>query len=105
MKIQPLFNTLLVEDVIHPDPTKHTSEELNQKLLVFCMNCPDPISAMDLVVECMTPMSAQELVDKALSYPPRHVADVPESVLPACHPFRYMTADWRPGDERFRSIP
>jgi hypothetical protein len=83
----------LVGNITHPKDTGWTSEEINQQLLVFCINCPDPAAAMDLMIECMTPMSAEELVDKALSYPPRDVASLPKSELPLTHPLRHMTLD------------
>src|SRR5205809_930263 len=80
----------LVVNVTHPEGTGFSSDEINQQLLHFCANCPDPLLAMDLVVECMTPMTAAELVDRALLCPRRDVSTVPISELAATHPLRSM---------------
>ena len=79
----------LVKIITHPSGSALSSEETNQQLLLFCVNCPDPVAAMDLMVECITPMSAEELVDKALACPPRDIADLPASELPLTHPLRH----------------
>jgi len=83
----------LVDNVMHPKGRGFTSEQINQQLLLFCINCPDPTAAMDLVVEDMTPMSPQELVDRALACPPREVQTVPESELALTHPLRHIRLD------------
>jgi hypothetical protein len=77
--------------VLRPKGKGFSSEEINQKLLLFCANCPDPVAAMRLVIECMTPKSAEELVDRALAMPQRHARDVPASELPLSHPLRQMS--------------
>jgi hypothetical protein len=41
-----------------------------------------------LIVECLDPMSDEELVERALAMPTRLMADVPDSELPAGHPLR-----------------
>ena len=80
-----------VQIVLRPKGRGFSSEEINQKLLLFCANCPDPVAAMRLVVECMTPMSAEEMVDRALAMPPRSVKEVPSTELPLSHPLRQMS--------------
>jgi len=71
--------------------TGATSEQINQALMRFCANCPDPVGAMDLVVSDLTPWgSDEELVDAALALPPRDVRDVPFSKLLPMHPLRNM---------------
>lgn len=42
-------------------------EALNQTLIDFCPGCPDPVRTPWLVVECLAPMSDEELVDRALT--------------------------------------
>jgi hypothetical protein len=70
--------------------TGATSEEVDQALLRFCANCPDPAGAMDLVVEDLTPRTDEELVDFALAMPVRDARDLPFSELLPSHPLRYM---------------
>ena len=79
-----------VENITHPKDRGFSSEEITRQLLVFCMSCPDPVAAMDLMVEDKTPMTAQELVDKALAYPVRDISKLSESELALTHPFRHM---------------
>jgi hypothetical protein len=83
----------VIENITRPAESGFTSEEINQQLLCFCANCPDPMAAMDLVVECMTPMTPEELVDRALQCPARDVAAVPFSGLVSTHPLRHMEVE------------
>lgn len=83
----------VIRRISYPRESGLSSEEANQQLLLFCINCPDPVAAMDLVVECTAPMTAEELVDRALACPHRNVADLPDSELPLTHPLRHMTLD------------
>lgn len=69
-----------------------THETLEKTLIDFCAGCPDPVRARWLVVECLEPMSDEELVDRALQAPTCSMADVPVSIIPADHPAR-ATAD------------
>ncbi|MET4674947.1 MULTISPECIES: hypothetical protein [unclassified Luteibacter] len=71
-------------------PKKHglTQGDLDQILINFCAKCPDPVRARWLVVECLDPMTDEELVDRILNMPILPMADVPTSVVPAEHPAR-----------------
>lgn len=80
----------LVNNLLHPQGRSLTSEQLNRQLLLFCINCPDPIAAMDIVIDTPPPVTAEELVGRALACPFRDIAGVPESELPATHPLRHM---------------
>ncbi len=83
----------LMEIVMRPKGKGFSSEEINKKLLIFCANCPDPVGAMKLFVEGMTPMTAEQLVDAALAMPQRNPKDLPASELPLGHPLREMNID------------
>jgi hypothetical protein len=74
-------------------PKKHGLNEaaLGQALINFCAVCPDPIRARWLVVECLDPMTDEELVRRALDMPVLSMADVPTSIVPAEHPARTTT--------------
>ena len=80
----------LVDNLLHPQGRGFTSEQLNQQLLLFCINCPDPIAAMDIVIDTPPPITATELVGRAFACPFREVASVPESEIPQTHPLRHM---------------
>ncbi len=80
----------LVDNLLHPQGRGFTSEQLNQQLLLFCINCPDPMAAMDIAIDTPPPVTAEELVERALARPFRDIASVPESELPATHPLRHM---------------
>jgi hypothetical protein len=72
------------------NPNGFTSEEINQKLLMFAVNCPDPAAAMELVIETPEPITAEELVSKALAFPPRDPRSLSESELHPDDPLRHM---------------
>jgi hypothetical protein len=80
----------LLDNVLNPKGRGFTSEQINQQLLLVCLNCPDPAAAMDIVLETPPPASAGQLVDRALACPARDVTSLPESELPLTHPLRHM---------------
>lgn len=63
---------------------------LDLALINFCAGCPDPVGARWLVVECLDPMTDEELVHRAFEMPARLMDDVPTSIVPAEHPARTM---------------
>lgn len=92
-----MSNTSNKEDLLEllkvmSQPKKHglTRDALDQALISFCAKCPDPVRARWLVVECLDPMTDEELVDRALDMPLRSMTDVPSSTIPANHPARTM---------------
>lgn len=81
----------LLDIIMHPEAYDFTEADGERVLLEFCAGCPDPVGAGWLVIDCLDPMSDEELVDRALAMSPRKLADVPASELPANHPIRLMT--------------
>ena len=73
-------------------PKKHglTQDMLDQTLISFCAKCPDPVRTRWLIVECLDPLSDEELVDRILGMPVVPIADVPTSIVPANHPARKL---------------
>lgn len=71
-------------------PKKHglTQQTLDQTLIDFCAGCPDPVKARWLIVECLDPITDDELVDRALDMPLRQMSEVPTSIVPVDHPAR-----------------
>ena len=78
-------------------PKRHGLDEatLGLALINFCAACPDPIRARWLVVECLDPMTDEELVRRALDMPVVPMADVPASIVPVEHPARTVTNQTR----------
>jgi len=79
-------------DLLHilMNPKVHglSNATYNTVLLDFCAGCPDPVKARWLIVECLDPLSDEELVDRALAMPLRLMKDVPTSEFPSRHPLR-----------------
>ena len=69
-------------------PRGLTQKEVDDALIDFIAECPDPVKARWLIVECLDPMTDEELVDRALSMPVRPMSDVPTSIIPTNHPAR-----------------
>ena len=80
----------LLDKIMRPGEYNLTEEEDDKILLQFCAGCPDPVGARTLIVDCLDPMTDEQLVDRALSMPLRRMIDVPTSVIPAGHPLRTM---------------
>ena len=74
-------------------PKGFTSQEIDQKLLLFAANCPDPAGAMDLIIETLGPITAEEIVDRSLALPARDPRSLSESELHPNHPLRGMSLD------------
>lgn len=82
----------LLDKIMQPKTYGLTEKEGSDILLAFCAGCPDPVKARWLVVECLDPMTDDELVERALAMPLRKMADIPTSELPDRHPLRTMAA-------------
>jgi hypothetical protein len=80
----------MVDNVINPDDKKATEAEASRQLYDICACCPDPLAAMDIVLESTEPLTATEMVDLALACPYRDIRYVPESEIPLENPLRHM---------------
>lgn len=79
----------LLDTLMHPKASGLTTEQRYDEVLnEFCAGCPDPVRARWLIVECVDPLTDQEMVDRALGMPFRSMADVPASEFPSWHPLR-----------------
>ena len=78
----------LLDKIMQPKAYGLSEKESDEVMLTFCAGCPDPVKARWLIVECLDPMSDEELVDRALAMPPRKMADIPFSEFPEGHPLR-----------------
>jgi hypothetical protein len=79
-----------LECVFEPAGKGLTSEQINEQLLLFCANCPDPVSAMDLVLEAPVDSTTEQVLDEALAMPPRSLATWSEAEVAKDHPLRRM---------------
>lgn len=80
----------LLDKLMNPESHDGSEKEGDNTLLAFCAGCPDPVKSRWLIVECLDPMTDEELIDRALAMPPRRMKDVPLSELPAAHPLRVL---------------
>ena len=81
---------LLLDKIMQPQTYGLTEKDSDKALLEFCAGCPDPVKARRLIVECLDPMTDEELVDLALDMPLRRMHDVPFSELPDGHALRLI---------------
>jgi len=80
----------LVGNILEPAGKSFTSEQINEQLDLVCINCPDPAGALDIIIETPPPVTAEELVARALALPLRDPNSLPESELHRNHPLRYL---------------
>jgi hypothetical protein len=79
----------LLDKIMHPT-VDGTEDEDVHALNEFCAGCPDPVGARWLLVECIEPMTDEEVVARALAMPFRCMADISFSELPKGHALREM---------------
>jgi hypothetical protein len=80
----------IAENILNPAASGLSEDELGEQLYSLCLNCPDPVGAMNwIVTEAMPPQTAKSLVDRALAQPRRDPKTLSESELPLNHPFRF----------------
>ena len=64
------------------------SDAIDTLLVQFCLNCPDPVGAMDVVLEAPRDMSDREVLEQALALPARPVESFSPRELAIDHPLR-----------------
>ena len=79
----------LVDCLFHPAGTGLTADDIDKQLLIFCLNCPDPGAAMDLVLEAAQGITAAWVVDQALAMTPRSVETWSDAEISMDHPLRH----------------
>ena len=78
----------LLEKLMNLKNYEISEKESGDTLIDFCGGCPDPVNARWLIVECLEPMTDEEIVDRALAMPPRRMTEVPFSIVPIGHQSR-----------------
>jgi hypothetical protein len=61
----------LLDSIKPPRLDSLSEEEFESVINTFCASCPDPVKARWLLLDCLEPLSDEELVDRALAMPPR----------------------------------
>jgi hypothetical protein len=83
----------ILENMSHSAEKGFSSEDIDRQLIAFCLNCPDPAAAMDLVIDAPRGTTSAEIVDEALAMPRRAVETWSESELAKDHPLRRWTLE------------
>jgi hypothetical protein len=81
--------------VFSPKGSGLTSSQIDEMLLEFCLNCPDPVAAMNTVLEAPQAATVEEVLSAALALPARSPATYGESELSADHPLRHWRVQLR----------
>lgn len=76
--------------VFEPAGKGLTSEQIDEQLLLFCANCPDPVSAMNLVMDAPVDSTTEQVLDEALAMPPRSLVTWSDAEVAKDHPLRRM---------------
>jgi len=79
----------VIDNLFNPHGKKFTSEQLDEQLISFCLNCPDPKGAMDFVLAASDDLSIEEIASGALGMPARDVSSWSKSELAEDHPLRH----------------
>jgi hypothetical protein len=87
--VQRLNPAQLVELLNSFGDTSLSEEQIERNLLVFCLNCPDPGGAMDVVLEAKRGTSDEEITARALTLAPRSVKTWSHDELSEDHPLRH----------------
>lgn len=84
---------LALDCVFEPAGKGLTSEQIDEQLLLFCASCPDPVSAMNLVLGAPEESTTEQVLDEALSMRPRSPETWTETDVPKNHPLRCMVLE------------
>ena len=79
-----------VDVIFAPAGKGLTSDEIDFLLIEFCLNCPDPRGAMDLVIEAPQGTTSEQVVRQALSMQPRSIDTWSAEELHPSHPLRHL---------------
>jgi hypothetical protein len=77
-----------LDAVFCPVERNLTSDRINVLLLEFCLNCPDPVAAMDLVIEAPQDSTTESVLEAALLLPKRSPSSYSYEQLALGHPLR-----------------
>jgi hypothetical protein len=79
--------------VFYPERHSITSSEIDTRLLELCVNCPDPVGAMDAVLEAPHGVTCEQLLAQIQAMPTKSASMFSSSELAADHPLRSWRLD------------
>lgn len=74
--------------VLYPKADEYSSDEIDARQFVFCLNCPDPVGALYLLYEAPQGVDTVTVLKQALSMPTKAVAAYSAESLAMDHPLR-----------------
>ncbi|KRG78373.1 hypothetical protein ABB30_04850 [Stenotrophomonas ginsengisoli] len=84
---QELFE--IAENIFNPSEGGPSEAEIDMQLYAFCMNCPDPVGAMELIIEAPRGITSAEVFEQAFFMQERRIETWSAEDLPMDHPLRY----------------
>jgi hypothetical protein len=75
----------LLDDIAPSKADGLSAAAFEVALAAFCAGCPDPVRAKWLLLDCLDPLTDEELVHRALAMPAREAAAVPVRELSSEH--------------------
>ena len=78
---------------MNPAVSGLSSDAIDTLLIQFCLNCPNPVGAMDLLLDAPQGVSDREVLAQALALPPRDVASFSPQELSIEHPLRNWSVE------------
>jgi len=88
-----------LDSLLNPRGRKYSSQQYNNLLLTICANSPDPVTAMRLILNAESPITAGQLLNSIVELPPRPASEAPASELPLTHPLRHTPVETLPSSE------
>jgi hypothetical protein len=88
-KLEPDELIALLDTVLYSSGRGLSDEQIDENLFTFCLNCPDPRGAMEIVLDAPRGSTAASVVAEALAMPQRSVASWSDDELSSDHPLRH----------------
>ena len=80
-----------LEAVFCPKEGEYTAAQIDEMLIELCLNCPDPVAAMDAILEAPHGATAAAVLEAVLNMSARSPSSYSEEELAVDHPLR----NWR----------
>lgn len=91
MKIPELSREEMIDyakSILYPVEGKYSEKQIDERQFIFCLNCPDPVGAMDVIFEAPQGVLVETVVDEALALPHRKISSWGPEELAMDHPLR-----------------
>lgn len=74
--------------VLYPIADESSSDEIDVRQFIFCLNCPDPVGTLDILYEAPQGVDIVTVVKQALSMSTKALASYSAESLALDHPLR-----------------